>query len=157
MARNASSKDAGGVSESRFCMWRAVVAMMHADEVVKPHEVNFILEHIRDEPLSDEQRAVLQEDIKTPATIDVLAAGITHPVDRHDFFHLARAMAWADGELDRSERAVLMRFGELRRGEEEANVKRVPLQSLEEYSRERRSRAGESGKLWSRLKALFSR
>lgn len=102
-----------GLNPSRFAMWRAVVAIMHADFVVKPHEINFILESIRDLPLSDDQRAQLKEEIYTPGNIDELFHEITAPADKEDFFHLARALAWADGDFDENEENLLNRLGDL--------------------------------------------
>src|SRR3989339_575941 len=95
------------LSESRFYMWRAVIAMIHADTVVRPHEVNFILENTRHLEMSAEQLSVLNEDIVRPANIDRLFKGITHPHDKEQFFHLARAIAWADGDMDDREREMI--------------------------------------------------
>ena len=100
-----------GLPESRFHMWRAVIAMMHADHIVKPHEINFILEHTRPLPMSAEQRSILKEDLSSPpSSIDDLFDLISSPIDREDFFHLARALAWADGHFDEREQALLIRL-----------------------------------------------
>lgn len=99
-----------GLKPSRLNMWRAVIAMMHADFVVKPHEVNFILEGLRDLPLTEDQRALLFQDIKTPAPIEDVFQKISSPADKKDFFHLARAIAWSDGDFDEKEQAVLRRL-----------------------------------------------
>ena len=99
-----------GISESRFYMWRAVVAMMHADHVIKPHEINFILESTRDVPMDEAQRATLKADLTDAPSIDTMFAGITSPRDREDFFHLARALAWSDGHFDEREEEFLRRL-----------------------------------------------
>lgn len=91
-------------------MWRAVIAMIHADHVVKPHEINFILEHTRALPMSAEQRSMLKADLSSPVSMDESFSAITSPIDREDFFHLARAIAWADGHFDDRERALLDRL-----------------------------------------------
>lgn len=91
-------------------MWRAVIAMMHADHVVKPHEINFILENMRQVPMSDEQRSSLRSDLASTVSIDSVFNQITSPIDREDFFHLARALAWADGHFDEREQALLNRL-----------------------------------------------
>jgi uncharacterized membrane protein YebE (DUF533 family) len=98
------------LSESRFNMWRAVVAMVHADEIVQPHEINFILENTKTLPLSKEQFEILTEDLRTPADIESHFRKITLPRDKEDFFHLARAIAWSDGEFDETEKAMLHRI-----------------------------------------------
>ncbi len=101
-----------GLPNSRFNMWRGVVAMMHADFVVKPHEVNFILENTRDLPMTEEQRERLKADLTDPAVIDDVFRHITNPTDKQDFFHLARAIAWSDGHLDEHEAMLLQRLSE---------------------------------------------
>ena len=95
------------LSESRFYMWRAVAAMIHADDMVLPHEINFIIESTRDLPLSDEQRAILTWDMGHPGDIEAHFTKITHPRDKEDFFYLARAISWSDGEFDEREKALL--------------------------------------------------
>ncbi len=99
------------LNASRFNLWRAVVAMIHADGVIKPHEVNFIVEQTRDLPLSINQRGLLMEDINTPKDMKALFREITHPQDRKDFFRLARAIAWADGHYDEREEKLLTSLG----------------------------------------------
>lgn len=100
-----------GLNPSRFAMWRAVIAMMHADFIVKPHEINFILESIRDLSLAPDQREKLMAEIYTPAPIDDVFHEISSPIDKEDFFHLARAIAWADGDFDENEQQILTRLG----------------------------------------------
>lgn len=101
---------AEGIPESRFNMWRAVVGVIHADHVVKPHEVNFILQSTRDIGLSDDQRAVLAEDIREGKAIETFYEKITSSKDKLDFFHLARAVSWSDGEFDDRERDLLIKL-----------------------------------------------
>lgn len=112
------------LSKSRFTMWRAVVAMMHADSVVKPHEINFVLEHIRSLPLNDAQRAVLMTDFKNPTLVDDLFHQISNAKDKEDFFHLARALAWADGDFDALEEDVLNRLSGLHIHSEDKTIVR---------------------------------
>lgn len=101
------------LSESRFNMWRAVTAMIHADGVVRPHEINFILENTRKLTLSAEQLETLTEDLRTAGSVVDFFGKITQPKDRHDFFHLARAIAWSDGDFDQREQDLLASIREL--------------------------------------------
>lgn len=96
-----------GLSESRFNMWRAVVAMAHADDVVKPHEINFILENTQNVPMTEEQRATLAEDLRKSVPMQTVFDKISHPRDKEDFFHLARAICWSDGDFDEMEQEML--------------------------------------------------
>jgi uncharacterized tellurite resistance protein B-like protein len=99
-----------GISESRFNMWRAVAAMIHADDIVKPHEINFILENTKKLSLSVEQMETLARDLREAGNIEDFYARISTPRDKEDFFHLARAIAWSDGEFDEREQAMLRRL-----------------------------------------------
>ena len=100
------------LSNSRFNMWRGVVSMMHADNIVTPHEKNFVLENTRDVPMTEQQRETLRAELTDPAIIDDVFRHITNPIDKQDFFHLARAIAWSDGHLDQSEAELLKRLSE---------------------------------------------
>lgn len=129
-----------GLKESRFNMWRAVVAMMHADDVVKPHEINFILENTKGLPLSETQRLVIAEDIRAKFSIDDVFHKITDPIDKQDFFHLARAMAWADGDLSDTEDDLLKRLEGLHLDDSEEGIMRLSLRSFEEIYLDKKGR-----------------
>ncbi len=96
-----------GIKISRFNMWRAVVAMIHADGVVTPHELTFIHEYLRDVELSEEQRKIIGRDIHEPQLIHQMFGQILDLQDRKDFFALARALSWCDGDFDEQERSIL--------------------------------------------------
>ncbi len=116
------------VTESRFNMWRAVVAMVHADGVVTPHELTFINNHIRDINLSEGQRGVLGEDLQTPQDAYGMFAKIKEQQDKRDFFALARALSWCDGDFDNQEKLIIKHLEKSHMDEE--------TQSLLEESRE---------------------
>ncbi len=99
-----------GISDSRFNMWRAVVAMIHADNVVQPHEINFIVENTKNLPMSIAQAVQLAEDARSPFDIGKAYDGITNPRDKEDFFRFARAIAWSDGDFDAREQDFLNRI-----------------------------------------------
>ena len=95
-----------GVTNSRFYMWRAVVAMVHADGVVTPHEVTFVNDYIYDIDLSKEQLAVIGQDLQTPQDVYGMFSRITDKQDKKDFFALARALSWCDGDYDGQEKRL---------------------------------------------------
>lgn len=95
------------VSASRFYMWRAVVAMAHADGIVTPHEVNFLQEQMKDVPLSEGQMQTLAGDISVPQNIAAMFGQITNSHDKSDFFKLARVLSWSDGDFDAQEQHIL--------------------------------------------------
>jgi len=92
---------------SRFHMWRAVVAMVHADGIVTPHEIDFVNTHILNLPLSEGQMKVIRQDIQTPQDVGSMFSQIEVQNDKRDFFVLARALAWCDGDLDKQEAKIL--------------------------------------------------
>ena len=104
------------LDESRFAMWRAVIAMIHVDGVVKPHEVNFILESLRDLPLSEQQRTALNEDISNGQDVAEQFSRISRERDREDFFHFARTVSWSDGDFHEIERDALARLARMVQG-----------------------------------------
>lgn len=98
---------AEGISESRFFMWRAVVAMIHADGVVTPHELSFINDYIPDLNLSQKQLETIAEDLQVPKSVHGMYDRISKSEDRHDFFALARALSWCDGDYDEQEEKII--------------------------------------------------
>lgn len=96
-----------GLSNSRFFMWRAVVAMVHADGVVTPHELSFINNHIRDIDLSPAHLGIIGEDLATPQDVYDMFSYIVDAQDKRDFFALARALSWCDGDFAAQEKLII--------------------------------------------------
>jgi len=96
-----------GLSASQFYMWRAIVAMVHADGIVTPQELAFVQENTKDLPFTDAQRQVLISDFQTPRDVFTMFSQVTSPKDRRDFFILARALCWSDGDYDRQEKNIM--------------------------------------------------
>jgi len=95
------------MNESRFNMWRAVVAMVHADGIVTPHEVSFVNEQIAGLEFSSTQLKQLSDDFKTPQDVYEMFAHIGIAQDKRDFFFLARALSWCDGDLAKQEAHII--------------------------------------------------
>lgn len=107
-----------GITESRFYMWRAVVAMVHADGVVTPHELAFVNDYLKDIHLSKEQLDVIGADLRTPQDVYDMFARISDRQDRKDFFALARAVSWCDGDYDGQEKLIIERLEEVHMDDE---------------------------------------
>jgi uncharacterized membrane protein YebE (DUF533 family) len=88
-------------------MWRAVVAMVHADGVVTPHELSFINDHIREIGLTSEQMEMVATDLQVPQDVRAMFARITDKQDKKEFFALARALSWCDGDFAKQEEQIL--------------------------------------------------
>lgn len=95
------------MNASRFAMWRAVVAMVHADGIVTPHEVSFVNDQIKDLHFSENQLEQLSEDFKTPQDVTQMFSAIQEAQDKRDFFALARALSWCDGDLAEQEAHII--------------------------------------------------
>lgn len=102
-----------GLSNSQFYMWRAVVAMAHADGVVTPHEVNFLQQSMKDLTLSAAQTEVLSQDIAVPQDIHAMFVEITDKRDQLNFFKLARILSWSDGDFDQQEEKIIQKLEKL--------------------------------------------
>jgi uncharacterized membrane protein YebE (DUF533 family) len=98
------------ISESRFYMWRGVVAIAHADGVVTPHEVSFINDFVKDRAFSKEQLNILGQDLQEPQHAYDMFTKITDRQDKTDFFSLARALSWCDGDYDDQEKVIIDRL-----------------------------------------------
>lgn len=96
-----------GISASRFYMWRAVVAMAHADDIVTPHEVHFLQESMKDVDLNAAQMEILSGDLGVPQDIYMMFSQITEEQDQKNFFKLARIISWSDGDFDAQERHII--------------------------------------------------
>lgn len=95
------------LNKSRFNMWRAVVAMVHADGVVTPHELSFIQDHIAHLNLSEGQLRTIGEDLKNAQDVYERFRLISDLEDQRDFFALARALSWCDGDFANQERMII--------------------------------------------------
>lgn len=94
------------VSDSRFHMWRAVIALAHADARIAPEERDFIANYFQHVPFAPEQRAVLERDIERPQEPAAMFDKIIEPADQGEFFQFARMIVWSDGDYDAQEEAI---------------------------------------------------
>ncbi len=134
-----------GLTESRFNMWRAVIVMAHADAVVKPHEINFILENTKNLSMTEAQRAALVSDIRNPASMQTVFDKITSPRDKEDFFHLARAICWSDGTMDEAEKSLYEHMQNLTLRAEDQTVMRHTLERFRSVYVEGSEKASDPG------------
>lgn len=104
---------AKGVSDSQFYMWRTLFAIVHVDNVVATQEVRFMAEAFEDIPFSEEQRAILNDDIKNPQNIEEMFKGITNVHDQATFFKYARELVHIDGDYGAQEQEIMARLQKL--------------------------------------------
>jgi len=95
-----------GITESKFNLWRALVSLVHADDVVTLQERDFFLERFQRMGLSFEQRISLQEDLTQPRDIRELLPQISEKHDRSALLYFARLLFWCDGDFAEEEKEL---------------------------------------------------
>lgn len=95
------------LSESRFNMWRGVVAFAHADGVVDESEREFITKFFETVAFTPEQKQQLLDDLDHPQDINRIFPEITDPADRGELILFARLMCSADGDFDEQEQEIV--------------------------------------------------
>lgn len=105
-----------GLSESRFYMWRAVVALAHADGRVTPEERELVESYLGALPATEKQKETLREDLLYAQEVGDMFEKISEPEDRGEFFQFARIMNWADGDLDAQEDKIFEKVQSLQMG-----------------------------------------
>ena len=98
------------VNESKFNMWRAIVALVHADLVSHPKEAEYLKNQFQKIPFSETQRKVLSDDLLTFKDVDPYFKAITSPGDKAQFIYFARILFWSDGAFHAQEKAILDRL-----------------------------------------------
>ena len=120
-----------GLPESRFYMWRAVVALVHADDVVVPEERQFVENYLTNVLFSEEQKEILRQDLLEPQSVQAMFSRISETVDQGEFFQFARMLVWCDGDLDKQEDRI---FGHL----QQEQIKDIGLDNMQRLAEETR-------------------
>jgi hypothetical protein len=89
-------------------MWRTLFALVHADGYVTEEEVHYMAEVLEDIPFSEEQSAILREDINTAQDAIEMFGRVTDVMDQAEFFKFAREIVHADGDYGSSEQNLIM-------------------------------------------------
>jgi len=88
-------------------MWRAVVALTHADDVVMPEEKEFIRRFYNTVPFTNDQKHQLEAELRDAQEITEIFPLVTDARDRAELIYFARMMFWSDGDYARQEAAIL--------------------------------------------------
>lgn len=99
-----------GLTESQFYMWRTLFAVAHADDVVTDEELRFMVEAMEDIPFSDDQRAILNDDVKHAQDIEEMFNGITDVHDQARFFQYVRELVHIDGDYGKDEQDIVLKL-----------------------------------------------
>ena len=95
-----------GISQSRFNMWRSVLALIHADGVIHPKELEFMNHYLLEIGFSEDQAQTLISDLSDPQDPTETYSDISDMEDRGQFFMFARMLIWCDGNLDEQEEKI---------------------------------------------------
>ena len=102
------------VSTSQFFMWRCVIALAHADDIVAPQERDYLNRVIagmeRRNGLTPEQKATFAADLENPQKISDLLPYINEPQWRGQLIYFGGLLARADGHLDPREEQILAKL-----------------------------------------------
>jgi len=106
MVSENSAKDMAELTPSRFAMWRAIVAMCHADGVVRDEERSFIRRFFGIVDFNDDQRAALERGLEEPEVLEDILPAIADAHDRAELLFFARMLFWSDGDFDAQESRI---------------------------------------------------
>lgn len=93
------------MNESKFNMWRACIAVIYLDKVVTKEEHDWAIDRIQKLPLTENQRNILQNDLKNGVTLDEVLPKITEKVDLGFLVNNFRILANIDHNFSDVERA----------------------------------------------------
>ena len=94
------------VSESKFNMWRACVAIIHADGKVDPAEQKWFNERIDFGGFSEEQRSALKEDMQTGVSFSDVIGKVTEKKDRAFLLSQVRVISNLDHDFSDVEKNI---------------------------------------------------
>ncbi len=100
------------IDESKFNLWRGVVALAHVDGRVLEEEASWIRGMLIRLPFTDEQRATLESDIDNEGDIEAILNKITDRKDKATLLHFANMLFKVDGHFDCSEKATFKKIEE---------------------------------------------
>lgn len=102
------------VSTSMFYMWRCIICIAHADGVIHAQEVEYLRRIFKNMDraygLTDEQKAIFEDDLETPKQIRDLLPYINDPYFRSQLIYFGGLLAHADGHLHPEEDALLKKL-----------------------------------------------
>lgn len=128
------------INSSKFSMWRACISVVHLDGRLTTDEDQWVKQKIESLPLSQEQKAILQQDLSNGIDFDSVIADISEPKDKAFLLHLLRVIAHLDGDFSSDEKQAyaklekivlsrldLAKFEKQAQEIEDASYKNVPL------------------------------
>lgn len=107
------SNNVEGISESKLHMLRCLIAIAHADNIFHEKEKEYIKGLMDKNPISEEQRSTLDNDMVDEQDIGEMYNKITEPKYKGQVVYFMRLMAQKDGVYDISEKDLVDRLNSL--------------------------------------------
>jgi len=95
------------ITESRFQMWRTLIALTHADHKVTAEERDFFIRRFDAVGFSDDQKRAIESELNNKQDVVALFDSITDKQDRGNLIYFARLLFWCDGEFAEQEELIL--------------------------------------------------
>lgn len=94
-------------NDSKFNMWRACIGVIWIDGKIDEKEEKWIKDKIKNLQFTDEQRSILESDLKGNINLSSVLSKITDKKDRAFLAHQIRVIAHLDKDLCERERKLL--------------------------------------------------
>ena len=94
------------MDDSKFNLWRATFSFCFVDGILSPQESAYIEQKLNTLAFTDEQKKILQNDLKTPTEIEKLLPLITRPADRGILINNIRLLARVDNLTDSEKKKI---------------------------------------------------
>lgn len=99
-----------GLTESRFHMWRVIIALAYGSSVVSPEKQKELRAIFKDVPFNMLQKEQIEVDMAAPRRPDVLLPKVTELRDRRDCIRYVKEIFWQDGLLGGYEQELLKKL-----------------------------------------------
>lgn len=140
------------LSDSRFNMWRGVVAFAHADGVVEDSERDFITKFFNTVAFTEDQKEQLLYELDHAQDINEIFPLITDKGDRGELILFARLMCTADGDFHEQEQEIVQIIHEDVLSKLDLDNIMHETDTMAEEARERRERLDEEAHAEARKK-----
>ena len=140
------------VDDSKFNMWRSLIALVHVDNLMHEDEVKFINEYLDRIPFSQEQKNILKTDLNSAKNVNEFYPLITDPADRSHFIYFARLLFWSDGVFQEQETKIFDTL-KIKTTDKVDFVKTMKDldKTVEDFERKHQNRTFQEKLLWFRL------
>jgi|SaaInlStandDraft_2_1057019.scaffolds.fasta_scaffold128081_2 tellurite resistance protein len=117
------------LTESKFNMWRACIAIIHLDGKITPEEKEWAEEKIKLIPFNADQENILIGDLQGGVELSSVILKVEDKKDKAFLVHMVRVIGFIDGDFSSSEKRACEKL-------EQAILKNIDLAPLEQEIKE---------------------